>query len=101
MIGASITSDPPEGSSPGLIRKSLCAVDSHAHVFARGLKLAGARRYAPGYDASLEMYLRECDANRISHSVLVQPSFLGTDNSYLLDALRTQPDRLRGIAVVE
>jgi predicted TIM-barrel fold metal-dependent hydrolase len=32
--------------------------------------------------------------------VLVQPSFLGTDNSYLLTALATHPKRLRGIAVV-
>jgi predicted TIM-barrel fold metal-dependent hydrolase len=32
--------------------------------------------------------------------VLVQPSFLGTDNSFLVAALRTHPDRLRGIAVV-
>lgn len=76
-------------------------MDSHAHVFARGLKLAGARRYAPSYDADLAMYLHECDAVNISHGVLVQPSFLGTDNSYLLDALRAQPKRLRGIAVVE
>lgn len=32
--------------------------------------------------------------------MLVQPSFLGTDNSYLLGALRAHPDRLRGIVVV-
>jgi predicted TIM-barrel fold metal-dependent hydrolase len=32
--------------------------------------------------------------------VLVQPSFLGTDNQYLLDALRRYP-RFRGIAVVQ
>lgn len=32
--------------------------------------------------------------------MLVQPSFLGTDNGFLLAALRAHPDRLRGIAVV-
>src|SRR5690606_31381878 len=32
---------------------------------------------------------------------LVQPSFLGTDNSHMLDALRAAPARLRGVAVVE
>ena len=32
--------------------------------------------------------------------MLVQPSFLGIDNSYLLAALARHPDRLRGIAVV-
>ena len=32
--------------------------------------------------------------------MLVQPSFLGTDNGFLLAALRAHPSRLRGIAVV-
>lgn len=41
------------------------------------------------------------DSIRMSHGVLVQPSFLGTDNSYLVSALRKYPDRFRGIAVVE
>lgn len=41
------------------------------------------------------------DRNGMSHGVLVQPSFLGTNNSYLLEALRQVPERLRGIAVVE
>ncbi len=75
------------------------AVDTHAHVFKRGLPLANARRYAPDYDATPDDYVRMLDANGVSHAVLVQPSFLGTDNSYLVDALRQQP-RFRGIAVV-
>ena len=33
--------------------------------------------------------------------VLVQPSFLGTDNRFLLDAIRARPRRLRGVAVVD
>ena len=40
------------------------------------------------------------DPNGVSHAVLVQPSFLGMDNHYLLDALRRYP-RFRGIAVVQ
>jgi len=32
--------------------------------------------------------------------VLVQPSFLGTDNSFMCAALRAHPQRLRGVAVV-
>jgi len=32
--------------------------------------------------------------------VLVQPSFLGTDNSFLMAALDAEPERLRGVAVV-
>ncbi len=76
------------------------AIDCHAHVFTRDLPLAGERRYAPDYDASIAQYLAMLDANGMSHGVLVQPSFLGTDNRYLLEALRTAPRRLRGIAVV-
>lgn len=75
--------------------------DTHSHVFRRGLPLAATRRYAPTYDATAEDYLAQLDTNGISHGVLVQPSFLGFDNSYMLDALRRYPKRLRGIAVVD
>jgi predicted TIM-barrel fold metal-dependent hydrolase len=76
-------------------------VDAHAHVFRRGLPLAANIRYVPDYDATPEDYLKTLKANGISNAVLVQPSFLGTDNSYMLDALKRYPDRFRGIAVVE
>jgi predicted TIM-barrel fold metal-dependent hydrolase len=77
------------------------AIDSHAHVFHRDLPLAQRRRYAPGYDAPLSGYLTELDRHGISHGVLVQPSFLGSDNRCLLEAIAEVPDRLRGIAVIE
>lgn len=87
--------------SPARLKDSVTAVDTHAHVFVRGLKLAERRRYAPDYDATVDEYLRLLDSNGISNGVLIQPSFLGTDNSYLTTALRRYPDRLRGIAVVK
>lgn len=77
------------------------SVDTHAHIFERGLKLAGARRYAPDYDATLADYLRQLDVHGLSRGVLIQPSFLGTDNGYLVGGLRRAAGRLRGIAVVE
>ncbi|SEK11032.1 amidohydrolase family protein [Paraburkholderia diazotrophica] len=76
------------------------SVDTHAHVFERGLPLTQRRRYAPDYDAPLDAYLAQLDAHGITHGVLVQPSFLGADCSYLLDALRRAPERLRGVAVI-
>lgn len=79
----------------------LPTIDTHAHVFHRGLKLAPGRRYAPDYDAPLALYLEQLDRNGMSNGVLVQPSFLGTDNSYLVECLKTAGGRLRGIAVVE
>ena len=80
---------------------AVTAIDCHAHIFERGLGLAGNRRYAPDYDATLADYLVNLDANGCSHGVLVQPSFLGTDNSYLIAALKRHAGRLRGIAVIE
>jgi predicted TIM-barrel fold metal-dependent hydrolase len=77
------------------------AIDSHAHVFRRGLPLAPVHRHAPDYDALLADYLALLDAHAVSHAVLVQPSFLGTDNRFLLDALRACPERLRGVVMVE
>ncbi len=91
------------GNSAGA-RKSaghITAIDTHAHVFERGLPLANARRYAPGYDAPLSAYLTQLDAHGVSHGVLIQPSFLGVDNSYLLAALKQAPQRLRGVAVID
>ena len=79
----------------------MAGIDAHAHIFRRGLPLAGTRRYAPDYDVLVEDYLRQLNENGLGGGVLVQPSFLGTDNSFLLDALRRFPARLRGIAVVE
>lgn len=99
VLGTAAISTLP-GCASALMGGGKIAVDTHAHVFKRGLKLANVRRYAPDYDATLEDYLRVLDANGMSHGVLVQPSFLGTDNSFMLDALRAEPRRLRGIAVV-
>jgi predicted TIM-barrel fold metal-dependent hydrolase len=80
---------------------ALPTIDTHAHVFHRELKLAPGRRYAPGYDAPLSLYLEQLDHNGITNGVLVQPSFLGTDNSYLVSCLKQTNGRLRGIAVVD
>jgi len=76
-------------------------IDCHAHVFTRALPMPDRRRAPAGYDATPEDYLHQLDANGITHGVLVQPSFLGTDNSYLVAALRKYPGRLRGIAVID
>ena len=77
------------------------AVDSHAHIFLRSLRMAPVRRHTPEQDAPLKDYLAQLDAHGITHGVLVQPSFLGCDNRFLLDALKRHPQRLRGVVVVE
>ncbi len=77
------------------------AVDTHAHIFERDAGPLAGRRYVPDYAATAADLLQRLDAHQISHGVLVQPSFLRTDNSLLLAALREHPGRLRGIVVVE
>jgi predicted TIM-barrel fold metal-dependent hydrolase len=75
-------------------------IDTHAHAFTADAALVPGRRYTPSEEAPLKRYLDELDGAAISHGVLVQPSFLGTDNSYLLSCL-AQSRRLRGVAVVD
>ena len=75
-------------------------VDSHAHVFRRDLPLMPGHRHAPQHDALLPELLGLFDAHGIMHGVLTAPSFLGTDNSYLLSALDAAPARLRGTVII-
>ena len=79
----------------------ITAIDTHAHIFHTNIPMAEQRRYAPGYNALASDFLGNLASHNLSHGVLVQPSFLGTDNSYMLSALREHPERLRGIAVVD
>ena len=90
---------PPFASEPQF--PPLAGIDLHAHVFERTLPMMPGRRYAPNYDATLPDYLSMLSRSGLSHGVLVQPSFLGVDNTYLVAALCRLPDRLRGIAVVK
>ena len=79
----------------------LHGVDTHAHIFHQHLPMAPERRYSPRYDALVEDYLGHLDRHGLAYGVLIQPSFLGTDNHYLLDALSRYPKRLRAVAVVD
>lgn len=76
-------------------------VDTHAHVFHRGLDVLPTRRRTPQYDATLDAYLAALDENGMSHGVLVQPSFLGLDNSFLVESLGRAQGRCRGVVVIE
>jgi predicted TIM-barrel fold metal-dependent hydrolase len=80
---------------------TITGIDTHAHIFEQNLPMVQGRRYSPAYDALVEHYISHLDRNGLSGGVLVQPSFLGTDNHYMLDALKRYPKRLRGIAVVD
>ncbi|MET7782259.1 MULTISPECIES: amidohydrolase family protein [Streptomyces] len=63
--------------------------------------MAHQRRYTPDYDAAADAYLSLLDTHDLAAGVLVQPSFLGSDDSYLLDVLGKTPECLRGVAVID
>jgi predicted TIM-barrel fold metal-dependent hydrolase len=77
------------------------AVDTHAHVI--GLPphhpFVETRSYTPP-EATPQAYLRMLDATGMTFGVLVQVSVHGTDNRLMLETLRTNPQRLKGIGVV-
>lgn len=73
--------------------------DCHVHVF------DSAASVEPGHYQPQHRPLAAIEALAQSHGfghlVLVQPSVYGTDNTVLLDALRVQPGRHRGVVVVD
>ncbi|MEY4427028.1 MAG: hypothetical protein RL535_1326 [Pseudomonadota bacterium] len=75
------------------------SVDSHFHVFEGGQSVPEAR-YSPTYAASFSDWQNAAKQVGVTHGVLVQTSFMGTDNRYLLQHLQQNPDTLRGVAVV-
>jgi predicted TIM-barrel fold metal-dependent hydrolase len=78
------------------------ACDCHVHIVGDPARfpMAADRVYTPP-QASPEMLLDLQRDLRLERVVLVQPSFYGTDNSALLDALKQLgPKKARGVAVV-
>lgn len=75
--------------------------DCHAHVYQRVAPAARAR-YVPDHAAPLSDWLSLQQRNGICGGVIVQVSFLGTNNSQMLQALSgLNRKRFAGIAVTE
>lgn len=80
-------------------QQSALACDCHFHVFNASEGAAGAR-YVPAYTSTLDDWASAARPCGVTRGVIVQPSFLGTDNSRMLAAIAQQPHALRGVAVV-
>ena len=80
---------------------SVTAVDCHAHVMSVSRPLSPERHSAPKRDVTVEEYIGVLNRHGISHGLLTAPSFYGSDNRLLLEALSANPGRLRGTAIVE
>src|SRR3981081_3806303 len=77
------------------------ACDSHVHVFEAGARYPSVE--TPHYtlpDGSLEKLRDMTDVLALQRFVIVQPSFYGTDNRCMLDALDAAGPRARGVAMV-
>lgn len=77
------------------------AIDSHAHVFSASAPAVRGARYRPAYAATLAAWRSAWASAGITHGVVVQPSFFGTDNGEMRAAVASDPGHLRGVAVVE
>ena len=90
----------PDPHGPTRYKVPAGAVDTHAHVI--GLPpeypLVDARAYTPPA-APASAYLAMLDGTGMTHGVLIQVSVHGSDNRLMLETLRTNRRRLRGIAV--
>ncbi|HEB9429758.1 TPA: amidohydrolase family protein [Campylobacter coli] len=75
-------------------------IDTHAHIFLKELKSIENARYKPDYDASFKDYKANLDRYDFDKGVLVQPSFLGVDNEFLLDSIKDD-ENIKAIVVVD
>ena len=76
--------------------------DAHCHVFGPGDRFPYApnRTYTPA-DAPREALRALHDQLGIERAVIVQASCHGIDNAAMLDCLRSDPRRYRGVAIVD
>lgn len=74
--------------------------DCHAHVYEQIATVSGSR-YAPKAPAPLAKWQQQLDKHQLVGGVIVQVSFLGTDNTELCSALqKLDPTYFAGVAVV-
>lgn len=81
-------------------------IDAHVHIWTPNTQrypLALGRNESqmdpPSFTAEqLQEHMRPCGVNRV---VLIQMSFYGYDNSYMLDAIRQYPGMFSGVAIID
>ncbi len=93
---------PITNTRPPKIATPAGACDTHFHIFGPAAKFpfAAKRSYTPD-DAPLEKLLKMLDTLGMARGVVVQGHPYATDNTVVLDALKREPKRLRGTAIVK
>jgi len=75
-------------------------VDSHAHIWKKGLPFVANPRHRPDYEFTAEQYLATLDAHGVHFGVLAAASLFGTYNDYTMDAVRMHK-RLRATVILD
>lgn len=75
-------------------------IDTHAHIFLKSLNTILDARYKPDYDADFKTYKMNLHQHGFDKGVLIQPSFLGNDNEFLLQSIQEDED-IKAVVVVD
>lgn len=77
-------------------------IDCHVHAWDAECRLVAAHDapHPPGSTAPVARLVSVLELHDISRAVLVQPGFLGANNSYINRCLMSDRDQLRGVCVV-
>lgn len=99
---APLCAAPDFNPRPPKFRMPAQACDTHAHVMgpAASYDYSAARVYTPP-DCLPSQYRHLLDTLGVERAVLIQPSVYGSDNTAMLDAMKADPQRLRGVVVVD
>jgi predicted TIM-barrel fold metal-dependent hydrolase len=92
-------SNPEPDAALPLKRVYTPLVDTHAHIYHRGLPLSDTAWHRPPSDAPLECFLEALDTAGVRYAVLAAASIYGDYNDYQLDAARGS-DRLKTTVIV-
>lgn len=75
-------------------------IDAHFHIFLAKAINQSQSRYPIQYDATIDQWHSLATPLGVDYGVIVQPSFLGVDNTFLLAALNQGKSSLKGISVL-
>jgi len=81
---------------------SIKKYDCHFHVFGpqKRYPYSKNRSYTPN-DATLGDFFQHLKNNKINRAVIIQPSVYNFDNSATIEALKSKPNLLRAVVVIE
>jgi len=77
------------------------SIDCHIHLFRKDSPIIPEARHAPTYDALFPSIQKLGQTVDVTKFVLVQTSFMGTNNEFLLEHLRQYPGLCKGVFILD